>query len=131
MKIKPKGGMAGGRRPKTTEIGAESNKQYVKRMFSMGMNTRMTNDKPIENKGYAAGKKVEMGKRPMTTKGGMAGGKRTMKTKGGMRGGKNTKRMIKTKGGMRGGKRTMKTKGGMRGGKRTMKTKSYAKGGKS
>jgi len=105
MKMKPKGGMSGGRRPKATEMGAESNKQYVKRMFGIGMSTKMTNDKPMENKGYQAGKKVEMGKRPMTTKGGMAGGK-------------NTKRM-------------MKTKGGMSGGKRTMKTKSYLKGGKS
>tara|TARA_R100001443_G_scaffold107831_1_gene117882 strand:+ start:513 stop:869 length:357 start_codon:yes stop_codon:yes gene_type:complete len=118
MKIKPKGGMTGGRRPKATEMGAESNKQYVKRMFGAGMTTRMTNDMPMENKGFSAGKKVEMGKRPMTTKGGMAGGRRTMKTKGGMQGGKNTKRM-------------MKTKGGMRGGRRTMKTKSYARGGKS
>jgi len=104
MKMKPKGGMAGGRKPKQTEFGAESNRQYVKRMFSMGMNTRMTNDKPMENKGYFAGKKVEMGKRPMTTKGGMSGGKRTMKTKGGMRGGKNTKRMMKTKSYAKGGK---------------------------
>ena len=61
---------------------------------------------PMENKGYQAGKKVEMGKRPMTTKGGMSGGK-------------GTKRMMKTKGGMRGGY------------KRGMKTKSYARGGKS
>jgi len=99
MKMKPKGGMAGGRRPKQTEIGAESNKQYVKRVFSMGMNTRMTNDKPMENKGYSAGKRIQM-----RTKGGMAGGKRTMKTKGGMRGGKNTKRMMKTKSYAKGGK---------------------------
>ena len=99
MKMKPKGGMAGGRQPKQTEMGAESNKQYVKRMFSMGMSTRMTNDKPMENKGYAAGKKIQM-----RTKGGMAGGKRTMKTKGGMRGGKNTKRMMKTKSYAKGGK---------------------------
>tara|TARA_R100001086_G_scaffold84956_1_gene41524 strand:- start:337 stop:699 length:363 start_codon:yes stop_codon:yes gene_type:complete len=120
MKMKPKGGMAGGRQPKATEMGAESNKQYVKRMFGMGMSTRMTNDIPMENKGYQAGKKVEMGKRPMTTKGGMSGGR-------------NSKRMMKTKGGMRGGfKRGMKTKGGMSGGyKRGMKTKSYARGGKS
>ena len=104
MKMKPKGGMAGGRQPKATEMGAESNKQYVKRMFGMGMSTRMTNDIPMENKGYQAGKKVEMGKRPMTTKGGMRGGfKRGMKTKGGMSGGY----------------------------KRGMKTKSYARGGKS
>ena len=103
MKMKPKGGMSGGRQPKATEMGAESNKQYVKRMFSMGMNTKMTSDTPMENKGYAAGKKI------------------MMRVKGGMAGGKNTKRMMKTKGGMRGGKNT----------KRMMKTKSYAKGGKS
>ena len=105
MKMKPKGGMSGGRQPKATEMGAESNKQYVKRMFSMGMNTKMTNDTPMENKGYSAGKKVDMGKRPI-------------KSKGGFTGGKNTKRMMKTKGGMSGGFR------------RGMKTKSYAKGGK-
>jgi len=116
MKMKPKGGMTGGKQLKATEMGAESNRQYVKRMFGAGMTTRMTNDMPMENKGFSAGKKVEMGKRTMTTKGGAFGGK-------------NTKRMMKTKGGMRGGKMT--TKGGMRGGKRTMKTKSYAKGGKS
>ena len=106
MKMKPKGGMSGGRQPKTTEMGAESNKQYVKRMFSMGMNTKMTNDIPMENQGYSSGKKVDMGKRPMNSKGGASGGK-------------NTKRMMKTKGGMSGGFR------------RGMKTKSYAKGGKS
>ena len=99
--MKPKGGMVGGRKVKATEMGTESNKQYVKRMFSMGMNTKMTNDKPMENKGYAAGKKV------------------MMRAKSGASGGKNTKRMMKTKGGMRGGY------------KRGMKTKSYAKGGKS
>ena len=64
MKMKPKGGMAGGRKPKQTEFGAESNRQYVKRMFSMGMNTRMTNDKPMENK-----------KRMMKTKSYAKGGK--------------------------------------------------------
>ena len=101
MKMKPKGGMTGGKQPKATEMGTESNKQYVKRMFSMGMNTKMTNDKPMENKGYAAGKKV------------------MMRAKSGASGGKNTKRMMKTKGGMRGGY------------KRGIKTKSYAKGGKS
>jgi len=106
MKMKPKGGMTGGKQPKATEMGTESNKQYVKRMFGIGMSTKMTNDMPMENKGYFAGKKVEMGKRPMTTKGGMSGGR-------------NSKRMIKTKGGMRGGY------------KRGLKTKSYAKGGKS
>ena len=58
--MKPKGGMSGGRRPKATEMGAESNKQYVKRMFSMGMNTKITSDTPMENKGYAAGKKIMM-----------------------------------------------------------------------
>ena len=104
MKMKPKGGMSGGRRPKATEMGAESNKQYVKRMFSMGMDTKMTSDTPMENKGYSAGKKVDMGKRPMTTKGGMSGGK-------------GTKRMMKTKGGMRGGKMTMRAKGKAKGGK--------------
>jgi len=80
--MKPKGGMVGGRRVKATEMGAESNKQYVKKMFSMGMNTRMTNDMPMENKGYAAGKKVMM-----RAKGGMRGGKMT--TKGKARGGKS------------------------------------------
>jgi len=74
--MKPKGGMAGGRKVKATEMGAESNKQYVKKMFSMGMNTRMTNDKPMENRGYAAGKKVMM-RSKMSTKGGMKGGKKT------------------------------------------------------
>ena len=43
--------------------------------------TRMTNDMPMENKGYAAGKKVMM-----RAKGGMRGGKMT--TKGKARGGK-------------------------------------------
>ena len=99
MKMKPKGGMAGGKKLKATEMGTESNKQYVKRMFSMGMNTKMTSDTPMENKGYAAGKKI------------------MMKAKGGMAGGKNTKRMMKTKGGMSGGKRTMKTKSYLKGGK--------------
>ena len=60
MKMKPKGGIAGGKQPKATEMGAESNKQYVKRMFSMGMNTKITSDTPMENKGYAAGKKIMM-----------------------------------------------------------------------
>ena len=74
--MKTKMGMAGGRQPKATEMGAESNKQYVKRMFSMGMNTRMTNDKPMENRGYAAGKKVMM-RSKMSTKGGKKGGKKS------------------------------------------------------
>tara|TARA_X000001388_G_scaffold27645_1_gene19555 strand:- start:38 stop:301 length:264 start_codon:yes stop_codon:yes gene_type:complete len=86
MKMKPKGGMAGGKKLKATEMGTESNKQYVKRMFSMGMNTKMTNDKPMENKGYSAGKKV------------------MMRAKGGASGGKNTKRMMKTKSYAKGGK---------------------------
>ena len=85
-------GMAGGRQPRATEMGAESNKQYVKKMFSIGMNTRMTNDMPMENKGYQAGRKVEaMGKNPMRTmktKGGMRGVKMTMRAKGKARGGK-------------------------------------------
>ena len=81
MKMKPKGGMSGGRQPKMTETGAQSNKEYVKRTFSMGMNTKMTNDMPMENRGYAAGKKVMM-----RAKGGYAGGKMT--TKGKARGGK-------------------------------------------
>jgi len=81
--MKPKGDMVGGRRVKATEMGAESNKQYVKKMFSMGMNTRMTNDMPMENKGYAAGKKITM-----RAKGGMRGGKMTMRAKGKARGGK-------------------------------------------
>ena len=84
MKMKPKGGMSGGRRPKETEIGAESNKQYVKRMFSMGMDTKMTSDTPMENKGYSAGKRIMM-----RAKGGMRGGKRTMKTKSYAKGGKS------------------------------------------
>jgi len=75
-KMGTKGGMVGGRKVKATEMGAESNKQYVKKMFSMGMNTRMTNDKPMENRGYAAGKKVMM-RSKMSTKGGMKGGKKT------------------------------------------------------
>ena len=108
--MKTKGGMAGGRNPRMTETGAQSNKEYVRKTFSMGMNTRMTNDMPMENRGYAAGRKVVMGKR---AKGGMAGGKMT------------------TKGGMRGGKMTMKPKGGMRGGKMTMRAKGKARGGKS
>ena len=90
--MKPKGGMVGGRKVKATEMGAESNKQYVKRMFSMGTSTKMTNDMPMENKGYQAGRKVEaMGKKPMRTmktKGGMRGGKMTMRAKGKARGGK-------------------------------------------
>ena len=91
--MKPKGGMVGGRKVKATEMGAESNKQYVKRMFSMGMNTKMTSDTPMENKGYQEGRKVEaMGKKPlrtMKTKGGMRSGKRTMKTKSYAKGGKS------------------------------------------
>ena len=83
MKMKPKGGMTGGKQLKATEMGAESNRQYVKRMFSMGMSTKMTNDKPMENKGYAAGKRIQM-----RTKGGMSGGRRTMKTKSYAKGGK-------------------------------------------
>ena len=75
-KMGTKGGMVGGRKVKATEMGAESNKQYVKKMFSMGMNTRMTNDIPMENRGYAAGKKVMM-RSKMSTKGGMKGGKKT------------------------------------------------------
>lgn len=96
--MKTKGGMAGGRNPRMTETGAQSNKEYVRKTFSMGMGTgtRMTNDMPMENRGYAAGRKVVMGKR---AKGGMAGGKMT------------------TKGGMRGGKMTMRAKGKARGGK--------------
>ena len=90
-----KGGMAGGRQPKITETGAQSNKEYVKRTFSMGMNTKMTNDMPMENRGYAAGKKVMMRAKgsyaggKMTTKGGMRGGKMTMRAKGKARGGKS------------------------------------------
>tara|TARA_R100000541_G_scaffold55533_1_gene64466 strand:+ start:148 stop:507 length:360 start_codon:yes stop_codon:yes gene_type:complete len=106
-KMTTKGGMSGGKMTKTE---AQSNKDYVRKTFSMGMNTRMTNDMPMENRGYAAGRKVVMGKR---AKGGMAGGKMT------------------TKGGMRGGKMTMKPKGGMRGGKMTMRAKGKARGGKS
>ena len=83
--MKTKMGMAGGRQPRATEMGAESNKQYVKRMFSMGMSTKMTNDKPMENRGYAAGKKISM-RSKMSTKGGMKGGKRT---KGYAKGGKS------------------------------------------
>jgi hypothetical protein len=80
-------GMKGGREPKATEMGAESNKQYVKRMFGAGMTTRITNDMPMENKGYQAGRKVEaMGKKPMRSKGGMQGGKNT---KYAMKGGKS------------------------------------------
>ena len=108
MKMKPKGGMTGGKQPKATEMGTESNKQYVKRMFSMGMNTKMTNDKPMENKGYAAGKKV------------------MMRAKSGASGGKNTKRMMKTKGGMRGGPRRMMKNGG-----KAMKSKGMKRGGKA
>ena len=78
--MKTKMGMAGGRQPKATEMGAESNRQYVKRMFGMGMSTKMTNDKPMENRGYSSGRKVEaMGKKPMRSK---------MSTKGGKKGGK-------------------------------------------
>ena len=78
--MKTKMGMAGGRQPKATEMGAESNKQYVKRMFGTGMSTKMTNDKPMENRGYSGGRKVEaMGKKPMRSK---------MSTKGGKKGGK-------------------------------------------
>ena len=102
--MKPKGGMVGGRNVKATEMGAESNKQYVKRMFSNGMDTKITSDTPMENKGYFAGKKVDMGKRPMNSKGGMRGGKMT------------------TKGGMRGGKMTMRAKGKARGGKVQLNT---------
>jgi len=80
-KMTTKGGMSGGRQPKITETGAQSNKEYVKRTFSMGMDTKMTNDMPMENRGYAAGKKVIM-----RAKGGMRGGKMT--TKGKARGGK-------------------------------------------
>jgi len=83
--MKTKMGMAGGRQPRATEMGAESNKQYVKRMFGMGMSTKMTNDKPMENRGYAAGKKISM-RSKMSTKGGMKGGKRT---KGYAKGGKS------------------------------------------
>ena len=73
---KTKYGMAGGRQPKATEMGAESNKQYVKRTFGSGGNTRMTNDAPMESN-YNAGRKV------------------MMRTKGGMKGGKNTKYAMK------------------------------------
>ena len=69
-------GMKGGQRVKATEMGTESNKQYVKRMFGSGGSTRMTNDAPMESK-YSAGKKV------------------MMRTKGGMKGGKNTKYAMK------------------------------------
>ena len=62
-------GMKGGQRVKATEMGTESNKQYVKRMFGSGGSTRMTDDAPMESK-YSAGKKVMM-----STKGGMKGGK--------------------------------------------------------
>ena len=95
MKMKPKGGMAGGKQPKATEMGTESNKQYVKRMFGMGMSTKMTNDTPMENKGYFAGKRIMM-----RAKGKSSGGK--MKTKGGMSGG--YKRGMKTKSYAKGGK---------------------------
>jgi hypothetical protein len=73
---KSKYGMSGGQRVKATEMGTESNKQYVKRMFGSGGSTRMTDDAPMESK-YSAGKKV------------------MMRTKGGMKGGKNTKYAMK------------------------------------
>lgn len=74
-------GMKGGQRVKATEMGTESNKQYVKRMFGSGGSTRMTDDAPMESK-YSAGKKVMM-----RTKGGMKGGRKT--TKYAMKGGKS------------------------------------------
>ena len=62
-------GMSGGKGVKATEMGTESNKQYVKIMFGSGGSTRITNDAPMESK-YSAGKKVMM-----RTKGSMKGGK--------------------------------------------------------
>jgi len=74
-KMGTKGGMVGGRQVKATEMGAESNKNYVRRMFGSGGNTKMTNDLPKESK-YGTGKKVMM-RSKMSTKGGMKGGKKT------------------------------------------------------
>ena len=54
--MKTKMGMAGGRQAKMVESGVESNKEFVKRTFGVGGNTRMTNDKPMENQGEAAEK---------------------------------------------------------------------------
>lgn len=74
-KMKSKMGYKGGRQLKATEMGAESNKQYVRRMFGSGGNTKMTNDLPKESK-YGTGRKVMM-RSKMSTKGGMKGGKKT------------------------------------------------------
>ena len=79
--------MGAGRRPKMTELGVESNKEYVKRNFGMGGTTRTTKDLPQESK-YGVGKKVSM-RSKMSTKGGMKGGRRTMKSKGYAKGGKS------------------------------------------
>ena len=79
---KTKGGMAGGRQPRMVESGVQQNKEFVKRTFGVGGNTRMTNDKPMENQGFRGGRFI---RRKVL---GMAGGK---KTKGGMMGGKRTK----------------------------------------
>ncbi len=65
----------GGKQPKATEMGAEYNKNYVRRMFGSGGNTKMTNDLPKESK-YGTGRKVMM-RSKMSTKGGMKGGKKT------------------------------------------------------
>ena len=79
--------MGAGRRPKMTELGVESNKEYLKRNFGMGGTTRTTQDLPQESK-YGVGKKVSM-RSKMSTKGGMKGGRRTMKSKGYAKGGKS------------------------------------------
>tara|TARA_R100001443_G_scaffold735_2_gene2904 strand:+ start:77 stop:310 length:234 start_codon:yes stop_codon:yes gene_type:complete len=74
-KMKSKMGYKGGKQPKATEMGAEYNKNYVRRMFGSGGNTKMTNDLPKESK-YGTGRKVMM-RSKMSTKGGMKGGKKT------------------------------------------------------
>tara|TARA_R100000664_G_scaffold25364_1_gene35346 strand:- start:174 stop:527 length:354 start_codon:yes stop_codon:yes gene_type:complete len=92
---KTKMGMAGGRQAKMVESGVESNKEFVKRTFGVGGNTRMTNDEPMENKGFVGGRFI---RRKVL---GKAGGK---KTKMSYRGGRKTKGG--TKGGKKGGKKS-------------------------
>ena len=65
MKGKYPKGMAGGGKPKgyktggkSIEQGVQQHKQYVKTNFSAGGDTKMTNDKPMENKGFLGGRFV-------------------------------------------------------------------------
>ena len=90
----PKGMSGGGKQPKgyknggkSIEQGVQQHKEYVKTNFGGGGNTKMTNEKPMENQGFLGGRFI---RRKVQ---GLAGGKKT--PKGMSNGGKMPKGMAK------------------------------------